>query len=353
MLQTSCAICLGLFLVLVLAFHASAERRTVDLPTLENNHVSPRVLYIENPRFPKVTQAELQTIVRTAADLVKEHFGVTMDVPSTINTKNIDEVFTDLATNVPDWMKKIIGDFRGGNVDWDKVTQMLIEQIEKNADSLNDQIAFAEPYLTVPPTANNVDGFAAAVTETYKARLAYWTKATLADGAPIIGKVAGRKDLPLNEYGYWTYMAKLGVKAEIVLTNQFIASVEYIPMPIHTAIRGGITGGSSEYNPASKLGASVWMSVAPFLMDDPQVNALRKGERYARNDALYYASIMLAHELGHLILHLGHPWSNEACVMRPAEVLDFATWAENLDAAKCRVGSGPEMTPGVLEIPIW
>jgi hypothetical protein len=39
--------------------------------------------------------------------------------------------------------------------------------------------------------------------------------------------------------------------------------------------------------------------------------------------------------------------------MRPAEVLDFSFWAEKLNAEQCLVGSDPEMTPGVLEIPIW
>ena len=330
-----------------------ADSRVVALPSIEDSTISPRIVYIENPRFPQVTDAELKTIVQTAAGLVKEHFGITLEIPSSIKSSDIDELFSDLVPQAPEEFEGLIGDFRTGEVDWAYVNELLIEQIRSHGDSLDDQIAFAAPYLTSSPSSNSVDEFADAVVDTFRTRLSYWTTATLEDGYPIIGRVSGREDLPLNEYGYWTLMAKLGVEAEIVLTNQFIASVEYIPTPIHTAIRGGITGGSTEYNPASRYGASVWMSIAPFLMDDGQVTDLREGKKYTRDDALRYAGVLLAHEIGHLILHLGHPWSNEACLMRPAEVLDFEAWAEKLDADKCLIGSDAEMTPGVLKIPVW
>ncbi len=39
--------------------------------------------------------------------------------------------------------------------------------------------------------------------------------------------------------------------------------------------------------------------------------------------------------------------------MRPAEVLDFAGWTENLDAESCPLGSERAMTPGALRIPVW
>jgi len=296
---------------------------------------------------------ELRTIVQTAASLVSEHFGVILKIPSSIETSDIDEVFTDLVSKTPDGFAGLMGDFQNDNVDWGTVKELLIEQIDSYSGSLEEQIAFADPYLTVTPASRSVDAFAEAVVDTFRTKLSYWTRATLPDGNPIIGEVAGRKDLPLNEYGYWTLMAKLGVEAEIVLTNQFIASVEYIPTPVHTSIRGGITGGSTEYNPTSRLGASVWMSIAPFLMNDRQINDLRRNKTYSREDALRYAGVLLAHEIGHLVMHFGHPWSNAACLMRPAEVLDFALWEESLNAEKCLVGSDPEMTPGVLKIPVW
>lgn len=346
------AFLVGCFLACGYQNTALAASETVPLPVITNKAISPRVIYVENPRFPKVTDAELKFILQTAAELVKSHFDVKIVPPTSIKTSQIDDVFPAVVSQAPEGFEGLMGDFQTGNVDWPTVRELLIEQINSYG-ALEDQIAFASPHLISQPVSKTVDAFADAVIETFKTRLEYWTTAKLADGNPIIGKVPGLPDLRGNEYGYWTLMAKLGVEAEIVLTNQLIASVEYIPTPVHTAIRGGITGGSTEYNPASQFGASVWMSIAPFFLDDAQVRSLRQGETYSRKDALRYAGILLAHELGHLVLHLGHPWSNTSCLMRPAEVLDFAAWEKHLNPEECPVGFDQEMTIGVLGIPVW
>ncbi len=195
--------------------------------------------------------------------------------------------------------------------------------------------------------------FSRAVADTFKARLTHWTIAKLDDGHPVIGLDPGRPDLPLNEYLNWALLAKRGIDAEIIITNQLVASVEYIPTPVHTSIRGGISGGSTEYNPLSRVGSSVWISLFPYLSDDRQIRELQNGDIYTQEEALFYAGTMLAHEMGHQLLHLGHPWSNDACVMRPAEALNFASWVNKLDAAQCRIDSSPAMKPGTLKIPVW
>ena len=331
-----------------------AEPSFVALPKIENNKVAPRIIYIENPRFPRVAPNELHKVALTAADLVKEHFGIEVEIPSRIPARDIDDVFAELVGNEPSGFKDLIGDFRNGNVDWEAVGENLVEKIEKQKDPLAKQIEFARPYLIRPLEKEDVTSFSRVVVETFKARLFHWTVAKLKDGHPVIGEVPGRPpDLPLNEYGYWTLMAKQGINAEIVLTNQLVASVEYIPVPVHTSIRGGITGGSTEYNPSSRFGSSVWVSLFPYLSDDPHIREYRNGDTYTRDEALSYAGAMLAHEMGHQLLQLGHPWSNEACPMRPAEMLDFASWVKKFDAGKCHIGSSPEMKTGTMKAPIW
>jgi len=350
------AILTALALVLgasALALPASAERRFVERPEIENSTVAPRVIYVENPRFPTVTRNDLKKVVRVAAALVEEHFGIVVESPDHIPVLHIDDVFADLVRNEPPNLKALIGDFRNDRVDWERVRQNLVKQIKKQRDPLAEQIRFARPYLVVPIAREDLDSFSRAVVETFKARLSHWTAATLADGHPVIGDVPGRRDLPLNEYGYWTLMAKRGIDAEIVLTNQLVASVEYIPIPVHTSIRGEITGGSTEYNPSSRFGTSVWVSLFPYFSDDPRIREYRKGDIYSREEALAYAGAMLAHEMGHQLLQLGHPWANEACLMRPAEALDFAAWTKKFDAKKCPIGSSPAMTPGAVKVPIW
>lgn len=332
---------------------SSAEQSFVALPKIENNVVAPRVIYIENPRFPKVELQDLWKVLQSAADLIQGHFGVTVKMPSDIQILNIDDVFVDVIKKKRANFGGRIGDFRNGKVDWEKIKGFLVEQIKKEKDPLSEQIAFARPYLLRPLDEETLDGFSNAVIETFKIRLAHWTVAKLEDGHPVIGEVPGRPDLPHNEYAYWALMTKLGIDAEIILTNQLVASVEYIPVPVHTSIRGGITGGSTEYNPSSRLGSSVWVSLFPYLSNDNRIIELRKGDTYSRQEAFFYAGAMLAHEMGHQLFQLGHPWSNPACFMRPAEALDFASWVDGLDATACQIGSSPAMTPGTMKAPIW
>jgi hypothetical protein len=330
-----------------------AEPGFVALPKIENNTVSPRLIYIENPRFPEVGINDLWKIFEFAAALAKEHFGVTVRRPSNIQVLKIDDVFRDLVEKKSKNFGRSIGDFRNGKVDWKRVKKSLVVQIRNQKDPLSKQIEFARPYLVRPLEEESLENFANAVIETFKARLSHWTVAKLADGHPVIGKVPGRPDLPYNEYVYWALMAKLGIDADIILTNQLVASVEYIPIPVHSSIWGGITGGSTEYNPSSQLGSSVWVSLFPYLSNDKHIKELRNGDTYSRNEALSYAGIMLAHEMGHQLFQLGHPWANGACVMRPVEVLDFASWAKRLNVKRCQIGSSPAMTPGTLKVPVW
>ena len=219
-----------------------AGPRFVALPEINNNTIAPRIIYIENPRFPRVVADDLRKLVQAATALVKEHFGITVESPAHIPVLNIDDVFAELVDNKPPDFESIIGDFHNGKVDWEVVRKNLVEQIGKQKDPLARQIEFARPYLIRPLEREDLDSFSRAVIETFKSRLSHWTVAKLNDGHPVIGEVPGRPDLPFNEYGYWTLMAKRGVDAEIILTNQLVASVEYIPIPVHTSIRGGITG---------------------------------------------------------------------------------------------------------------
>ena len=332
---------------------ATAEEGFVTLPEIVNSTVTPRIVYIENPRFPKVSAEELQKIVHYSAALVKEHFGIDILASADIPVLDIDKVFTELVENKPEKLDDFIGDFRNEKVNWEVVRKNLIKQIEKQKDPLASQIEFAQPYLSMPMEKEDIISFSHAVIETFKAGLSHWTVSKLEDGHPVIGAVTGRPDLPFNEYVYWSLMAKRGIKAEIILTNQLIASVEYIPVPLHTSIRGGITGGSTEYNPSSKYGSSVWVSLFPYFSNDPFIRKYRNGNSYTREKSLYYAGVMLAHEIGHQLLQLGHPWSNKACVMRPAGMLDFVSWVKNLDASKCPIDSSAAMKRGALNIPVW
>jgi hypothetical protein len=199
----------------------------------------------------------------------------------------------------------------------------------------------------------DIKGLTKVAIETMRSRFQHWATMKLQDGSPALGAGSRQENLPVNEYAFWSLMARQGQHAEITITNQMVASVERISVSIHHVIRGGMNVAATEYDPTSKYGSSVWLSLAPLLLDDPQLQELRSGKDYSREEALAYAGALLAHEIGHMALLLGHPWSNRACIMRPAELLDFATWVKSHRANDCPIGSHPQMKPGVVRIGIW
>ena len=122
-----------------------AEARFVALPKIENNTVAPRVIYIENPRFPRVGTEDLWKVVKSAAALVEEHFGIKVESPSHIRVLNIDDVFAELVENKPSNFGDFIGDFRNGKVDWEVVRENLEKHKREQEDPLAKQIEFARP----------------------------------------------------------------------------------------------------------------------------------------------------------------------------------------------------------------
>ena len=91
-----------------------AEQSHVSLPSIKNNTVAPRVIYIENPRFPKISNEELWKIFLYASDLINEHFKITVKKPEEIPTFHIDKIFAELVENKPPDFDDLIGDFRNG-----------------------------------------------------------------------------------------------------------------------------------------------------------------------------------------------------------------------------------------------
>ena len=63
-----------------------------------------------------------------------------------------------------------------------------------------------------------------------------------------------------------------------------------------------------------------------------------------------YSAALLTHEIGHLLLHLGHPFGQQHCIMSPTVMLNYRDWYDRLDAERCTVGSNRDMMPGAVNI---
>ena len=320
----------------------SAPMKSVPLPSIDGP-VTLRVVHAVNPRLPVMSMEQRARLLDEAARISREHFGIE------VRFDDRGEIpISDLFARIPDEKlaerRGLIYDFKGGGGDRGRVVASLLETFEQRKSPLEEILGYAEPHLAVALDERSERGLAEALIDTLLTRLANWRELTLADGKPLLD------DALYNEWVIWDALGYGELPWEIVLTNQLMASAEYMEMAIHPALRGGITVGSTGYSRASLNQTIVYWTTFPFTGEQPLLVTLRGGERYSAEEAARLSGAYLAHEIGHQLLHLGHPFGRPACVMRPVEMLRFREWYEALDAAACTVGSGPSMTPGAVDI---
>ena len=87
-----------------------------------------------------------------------------------------------------------------------------------------------------------------------------------------------------------------------------------------------------------------------FANDLGELNRLGPDPVFNAADTTRYVALLMTHEIGHLVLHLGHPWSNSACAMYPLPPGAMGAYLRAVDPAVCPVGSEPAMKPGACPI---
>ena len=321
-----------------------AMAASVPLPDLSQG-AELRVAYVHNPRLTGLMDDELTLILDTAREVAREHFGITVRFHRP-DKLGIDDLFQRFARGHFKTLGSHVYDFKHGRGDIARLRKSYVQTLGRHKDDLQAQIDYVTPYLLNPVASRDYQGLADALVDTHLARLSRLREERLADGSPLLN------DAPFNEYVYWASLDLIRLQYEVVITNQLIASAEYLDAEVHAAIRGGISNGVTNHNGGARYLATAVVSTYPFVGEDPTTRLLRNNEQYARRDALRYAAYMLVHELGHQLLHLGHPFGNRACVMTPPELLHFRAWVNQLSAAACPLlgsGQAAPMQPGFIK----
>ncbi|GAB6041336.1 hypothetical protein [Endothiovibrio diazotrophicus] len=329
-------------LLLVGCTHPDPRPNAVPLPHLDGP-VTLRVIHAVNPRLPVMSAEQRRILLDQAARTSRAHFGLDVrfeeqgEIP-------IGELFARLPEDQLAARRELIYDFKHGGGDRQRLVKSMLETFRRQQTPLAQRIAYARPHLAVPLREESAQGLAEALIDTLLARLQEWREIRLADGKPLLD------DTPYNEWALWDALGYGELPWEVVITNQPMASAEYVDQDIHSALRGGVGVGSTGYSRASRNQTVSYWSTFPFTSELPTVVKLRGGEHYTPEEAARLSGAYLAHEIGHQLLHLGHPFGRPACVMRPVELLRFRRWYEALDPAACKVGSGPSMSPGAVKI---
>lgn len=323
----------------------SDDWATAPLPDLSLQPVKLRVASVVNPRFKQLTEDQVTGILTRTRQMVKQHFAI--DITFTgVETVAIKDVFHQLSGEVLNSRRDEIVDIE--HIDEqarEAMQQSVFATLENYADKKSNVIDFAQPYLLHPEVKPR--GFielSYALVDTLISRLKYWQVQEAEDGRPVL------EDNGYHEWVWWDSLGYTELPYDIVITNQLVASAENYAMDVHSSIRGGITAGTTTYNKNTAFSAYVYIMVYPMLNDSELLTTLRQDETYTDEQIVNYSAALLTHEIGHLLLHFGHPFGRKHCIMSPTVMLNYRDWYDNLDAERCAVGSNPDMMPGAVSI---
>lgn len=334
-----------LAVTLLIAGSSCAHRATLPLPRLDGETATLKVAYVVNPRFPSMKAEQIGVVLAAARHGVRENFGVDVEFlePEEQSLKALVERVT--SKDRSEW-NSLIYDFKSGKGNRTLLTKGYAAAFRGGEDNLEEMIAYAEPFLLAPLRGRTYEGFAEAVTATLVTRLEQIKSQKLPDGGDLIDRSLN------NEVVFWAYIGRLSFPYDVVITNQLIASAEYVGSSVHTAIRGGITNGITTLNPSSRYGTTAIVSTYPFIGEDRVTRTLRGDETYSEADSARFAGFLLAHEIGHQLFHFGHPYGRRSCVMNPPEMLHFRRWVEQLSPRDCPIGESAAMKPGFDKFPL-
>lgn len=282
-----------------------------------------KVAYLVNPALPRMKAEQLGAMLEAARRGARENFGVSVEFTEP-EEQSLAALFDRATPRDRRQWKDLSYDFKGGKGDRARLVRGYAAALRSDENSLDDMIAYAQPYLLAPVAERTYDGFAEAVTATLLARLEQIKSEKLLDASPN------------NEVLYWAFVGKLSFPYDVVITNQLIASAEYVGSSVHTAIRGGITNGITTRNSSAPRGMTAIVSMYPLIGEDGVTRSLRGGESYSEADAARFAGLLLVHEIGHQLFDFGHAYGRTACVMNPPEMLRFREWVERLSPRDCQ-----------------
>ncbi len=337
------AMALPLWLAAEKPAHGEEIWYPVPRPQIDGDRATLRVAHAVNSRFSHMSEAQLEILLAEANRVSMDHFGIELifSQPESIDISELFALRPDIADDeVMEW----VYDFKRRTGDRDRLVADLLERLQANETQLVEIFDYALPHLTAMPLGDRAQDLAAALTETLLNRLGVWRVLPANDRRAVID------DSVYNEWTYWDTLAHGALPYDIVITNQLVASAEYYGMDVHSALRGGITVGTTSYSRDGPFHTYAFLSTFPFANDYRPIVDLRGGAQYNEEQAARLAGAYLAHEIGHVLLHLGHPFNRSACVMNPAQLLDFQAWYDNLDAERCALGSTAEMVPGAAQL---
>lgn len=319
----------------------------MPLPDVGNGQVTLRVAHAINPRFPKLSEAQLDELLRAAAASAQRHLGLQVSYQGPARVISLEQLLRGIPKPVAERHLAWVEAVRHGAVDRGALIGGYEGTIAANPVPAQEVIEYARRLTDGTLQARDARELATFLADRHIARVRQLRDLAGNDGSPLVDHT------PYNEVLFWDAVGFGDLPYDVIVTNQPIVSLEYGGGDVHTGLRGGISVGMTFYSQSGRYGSAIVWSTYPFTSTGAPFTELRGGAVYPDGEAVKLAGILMAHEFGHLLLHLGHPFGNAACIMHPTPLLRFREQVAALDAEKCPVGASPAMKPGAIPIPYY
>ncbi len=318
------------------------QLRPVALPTLPSAPIVLRVVYADNPRFTRFSEVQLRQMLATAELACRHLLGLRVKFEFR-GTIGITKLFAHTSQRAWTGLAQQIYDPRFRDDAREVLYSNTLQILRGESTSREDIWEFMGAEVSANLKSANLERLANFLVDKQLQGLEHWKALRAADGDFAISPRQ-----PFHEWMYWMALGYGELPFDIVITNQLVASAEYLGNSIHSMVRGGLVVGTTAFSHTSPLRGFAFFSTYIFSNPLPEVIATQEEGDNNEADTAVFAGTYLVHEIGHLLLQLGHPFRNVACVMRPIPFAGFRGWYQHLDPDRCAIGSEPQMTPGVL-----
>jgi len=294
---------------------------TESLPPLqtiphESSHTL-RVLYLEDPRLPKLDEKQRETLYRKIEILLAQWYSFKVDLVE-VGAGDLRERFEKAA---PVFETPLAKDFisrnaidLGGFGSKDSILSTIREDLARRDEKL------IRRYVKLKPGATKDDA-AAAVFAVFEDRLTRLRETPVGEEGKDILHSARYADT--QSFSHWEVFLGRLADADFVLSNSVIAGPD-TAMPLYVAVRGGITNGfvtnskKNDYRAVGVVGALPFLSDAPFFLEE-------RG-KIPQREKLDTLATFWMHELGHFFLRMKEHYGEGGCVHVAPEGLRVYEW---------------------------
>ena len=324
-------------LVAVTACSDKFNKNPVLLPNTKGAVLSLKMVYVDNPRLEGLQDRQIEILRERIERFAHRELGLNVKIQVSARI-TVEEVFAQ----IPEKRKRIAERYRIDYLAADAAESLAIVY----ASILNDNPKWREKlFAEDAPLAerthhNDVKKSAQVLATTHLQRLAKMLSIPNADGTAI------GSDTALHEFVYWAAFGYAQNPPDIVVTNQLIASAEKMKLGGIDAVVGGVKPAHAIAAPLATYGMYAYWSMFPMISRDPFLAKLRDEDVLSMDQILDLSALGIVHEMGHVLLHLGHTSDSSGCVMNTLERLRYMKWAKGINHIRCQRSGAPEMTSG-------